>query len=165
MKPNLIESIKDVLVVIAFLGCGGGLPSLAIALGAQPETLPEARHASGVAQPSSSGEKIQGVWSGQISTSSGAVTSVVLKISTPLQPGVVSASLMYGGQRLCSAQGRYEGVSSERAVFSLSSRDGGVFCDKLRQLEVWPISDRELSYQTASDDKRIESGVLKKDVK
>ena len=161
MKP----SVNKVLVVVAFLICGGAVPSLATALGAQPEMSPEARSAPGVAQPSSSEEKIQGVWTGQMSTSSGTVTSVVLKISTPLQPGTVSASLVYGGQRLCSAQGRYEGTRGERTVFSLSSRDGGVFCDKLRQLQVWPTSDQEVSYQTSSDDKRTESGMLKKEIR
>lgn len=96
----------------------------------------------------------------------GNVISVKLTIKYPLTPGKEGAILIYGGKRMCTCQGTYEGEVDNKKVFSLLSKDGGAFCDKLDKLEVTQVSSDDLSYTTSSLDKKtLEEGKLSRLIK
>jgi hypothetical protein len=106
------------------------------------------------------------VYSGQVKAKDGSLISVNLIIKYPLTPGKKDAAVLsYGGKRMCTCQGTYEGENDNKKVFSLMSQNGGAFCDKLDNLEVKeiPKSDKEVSYTASSGDRTtIEEGKLSK---
>ncbi|MEI6757678.1 MAG: hypothetical protein WCK85_07480 [Chlorobium sp.] len=108
---------------------------------------------------------IEGRWIGQTQTNSGDIIGVTLDIS-PIQVNKVSAILIYGGKRSFTLEGTYQGESNNRSVFSLCSKNGGLFCDKPSKMTVWKATENALFYSVSSRDNKIqEEGTLSKRVK
>jgi hypothetical protein len=109
------------------------------------------------------------VYSGQVQARDGSLISVNLTIKYPLSPGKKEAVLLrYGGKRMCTCQGAYEGEIDSKKVFSLVSQNGGSFCDKLDILEVMQskTANNEISYTVNSGDGiTIEGGKLSTSLK
>lgn len=101
------------------------------------------------------GKLFEGTWTGQVKTMDG-----ITKVSLTIKPGDGQASLSYGGKRSCTAQGGYEGEDNDKRIFSLTSQNGGKFCDKLDSLAVWNSGTNILSYEVSSRNKPVESGKL-----
>ncbi len=93
----------------------------------------------------------------------GNVISVNLTLKNPPGPGKRDATLSYGGKRLCTCLGTYDGEASGKMVFSLQSQNGGSFCEKLDRLELTRTSAAVLYYAVTSSDGQIhEEGNLDK---
>lgn len=104
-------------------------------------------------------------YTGQVQTKDKTITSVKLAVKYPLNPGQQAVVLSYGGKRMCTCQGAYEGESDGKKIFSLISQNGGTFCDKLEILEISVQSEggNSVSYLVRSSGRTtMEEGKLSK---
>lgn len=106
--------------------------------------------------PRSQGEtsdNFEGEWTGTI----GGATGVRLVI----KPGGNYATLSYGGNRECTAEGRNQSGDTDKPLFTLTSQTGGVFCDNINSLIVKKTAANAISYSVIfSNKKPSEEGTL-----
>lgn len=159
---NMYMVGKKLITVFAFLALNVAASSAETACdrksvvnpGGARETV--AANVSSVKSPDvNPGKGFEGTWTGQVKTMDG-----ITKVSLTIKSGEGHASLSYGGKRSCTAQGGYEGEDNNKRIFSLTSQNGGKFCEKLDSLAVWNSGTNVLSYEVSSMNKPVESGKL-----